>query len=160
MRLLPWPPIPVRPPDEPGAVKVTGVVTAVDAGIARVECSPDGSPACSACAAGRGCGWQRPSRPRQIELRVDPAGLSLTAGDPLELEVDEGRLLRAACRLYLPPLAGLLAGPLALRLAGLEQGVLPLLAAGIGLGVGLAVARRWARTAVAVRWRPVPGVAR
>jgi positive regulator of sigma E activity len=134
--------------------RVTGVVTAVEAGIARVECSPAGPPACAVCASGRGCGWQRPSRPRHLEIDAMQAGRRLEPGQRLELEVDDRRLLRAAGRLYLPPLIGVLAGPVALRMAGLEQGLLPLFAAALGLAVGAVVARRWTRMAVPVQLRP------
>lgn len=136
-------------------IRVTGVVTQVEAGIARIECSPDGQPACAACATGRGCGWQRSTRSRQVEIDASHAAGTLEPGQQLELEVDAGRLLRAACRLYLPPLAGVLAGPAALRLSGFEHGPLPLLAAGIGLAIGAAVAWRWTRAEVPVRWRPL-----
>jgi positive regulator of sigma E activity len=141
-------------------LRVTGVVTQVEAGVARIECSPAGQPACATCATGRGCGWQRSSQARRIELNALQGNCQLQAGQleagqTLELEVDEGRLLRAACRLYLPPLAGLLAGPALLRMAGLEQGVLPFAAACAGLGLGAAVAWRWTRDVVPIRWRGV-----
>jgi positive regulator of sigma E activity len=139
-------------------LRVTGVVTGIEAGIARIECSPQGQPACAACAAGRGCGWRRPNQPRHIE--IDTLGEGATAlepGDTLELEVEEGCLLRAAGRLYLPPLAGVLIGPAVCRLLELEYGVWPLLGAGVGLAVGIGVAWRWARAAVPLRWQPLAG---
>jgi positive regulator of sigma E activity len=139
-------------------LRVTGVVTGIEAGIARIECSPQGQPACAACATGRGCGWQRPNRPRQIEIDTFRDGATaLVPGDTLELEVEEGRLLRAAGRLYLPPLAGVLIGAAVVRLFGIEHGLWPLLGAGAGLAAGIAVAWRWARAAVPLRWRPLVG---
>lgn len=139
-------------------LRVTGVVIGVEAGIARIECSPQGQPACAACATGRGCGWQRPNRPRHIEVDTFREGATaLVPGDRLELEVEEGRLLRAAGRLYLPPLAGVLIGPTVVRLLGIEHGLWPLLGTGAGLTLGIAVAWRWARAAVPLRWRPFVG---
>ena len=91
--------------------QVTGVVTRVEAGRARVECGVSNQPACGTCAAGRGCGWQRSNQPRRIEIDAQQGTRTLAPGDQLEVRIDDARLLRAACRLYLPPLAGLLAGP-------------------------------------------------
>jgi positive regulator of sigma E activity len=139
-------------------LRVTGVVTGIEAGIARIECSPQGQPACAACATGRGCGWQRPNQPRHIEIDVRRGeATALAPGDTLELQVEEGRLLRAAGRLYLPPLAGVLIGPAACRLLGIEHGLWPLLGAGAGLALGMAVAWRWARADLPLRWRPLAG---
>ena len=140
-------------------LRVTGVVIGVEAGVARIQCSPEGQPACAACATGRGCGWQRPNRPRHIEIDTlrGAATTALAPGDTLELEVEEGRLLRAAGRLYLPPLAGVLLGPAVCRLLGLEHGLWPLLGAGAGLALGMAVAWRWARADVPLRWQRLVG---
>lgn len=136
-------------------LRVTGVVTGIEAGIARIECSPLGQQACAACATGRGCGWQRPNQPRQIEIDARQEGAGLAPGDELELQVEEGRLLRAAGRLYLPPLAGVMIGPALVRLLGAEHGPWPLFGAAAGLALGIAVAWRWARTAVPLQWRPL-----
>lgn len=133
--------------------QVTGVVTRVDAGRARVECGESSQPACGACAAGRGCGWQRSNQPRHLDIDARQGERTLEPGDRLELQIDDTHLLRAACRLYLPPLAGLLAGPAILRLVGLEQGLTPLLAAVLGLLAGGLMAWRWTRAGVAVRWQ-------
>lgn len=142
-----------------GRVAVSGVVTRVEAGIARIECSAGAQPACATCASGRGCGWQRPAQPRHIDLQALQGSRCLEPGDRLELQVDDNVLLRAACRLYLPPLAGVLAGPAVLRWLELEQGVLPLMGATAGLAVGAAVAWAWTRTAVPIRWRALDGPA-
>ena len=42
-----------------------------------------------------------------------PEGTPLRPGDSVIIEVDDGELLRAAALAYVPPLAGLLAGPVA-----------------------------------------------
>ncbi len=133
--------------------QVTGVVTRVDAGRARIECGVSSHPACGACGPGRGCGWQRSNEPRRLVIPARQGSRTLELGDRLEIQVDDVRLLRAACRLYLPPLAGLLTGPALLRFVGWEQGVTPLLAAAVGLVAGGLVAWRWTRAAVPVRWQ-------
>lgn len=133
--------------------QVTGVVTRVDGGRARVECVDSSQPACGICAAGRGCGWGRSSQSRGLELDAQQGTRTLQPGDRLEVQVDDARLLRAACQLYLPPLAGLLAGAALLRLAGWEQGVAPLLGALLGLAIGGCLAWRWTRAGVPVRWQ-------
>jgi positive regulator of sigma E activity len=133
--------------------QVTGVVTRVEAGQARIECGVSNHPACGACASGRGCGWQRSNAPRQLDIPAHQGSRTLAQGDRLEVQVDDDRLLLAACRLYLPPLAGLLAGPALLRFAGWEQGAAPLLGAAIGLVAGGLVAWRWTRAGVPMRWR-------
>ena len=116
--------------------QVTGVVTRVEAGRARVECGISNHPACGTCAAGRGCGWQRSNQPRRLEIDAHQGLRTLQPGDRLEVQIDDARLLRAACWLDLPPLVGLLAGPALLRVAGWERGVTPLLGAVLGLGIG------------------------
>jgi positive regulator of sigma E activity len=136
-------------------LRVTGVVTGIEAGIARIECSPQGQPGCAACATGRGCSWQRSNQHRHIEIDTRREGAGLAPGDALELQVEEGRLLWAAVRLYLPPLAGVLIGPALCRVLGIEHGLWPLFAAGAGLALGVAVAWHWARTAVPLQWRPL-----
>jgi positive regulator of sigma E activity len=133
--------------------QVTGIVTRVEAGRARVECGVSNYPVCGTCAAGHGCGWQRSNQPRRLEVDARQGLRTLAPGDRLEVQVDDARLLRAACRLYLPPLAGLLAGPAMLRIMGWEQGVLPLLGALLGLVAGGFLAWRWARAGVPMRWQ-------
>jgi positive regulator of sigma E activity len=137
--------------------QVTGVVTRVEAGRARVECGVPNQPACEGCGTGRGCGWQRSSRPRQLEIDARLGTRTLATGDRLEVQVDDVRLLQAACRLYLPPLVGLLAGPAMLRIAGWETGGAPLLGALVGMTVGGLTAWRWTRAGVPVRWQWLAG---
>jgi len=133
--------------------QVTAIVTGVVAGRASVECGEPTQSACGACAAGRGCGWQRSNPPRHLDIAARQGLRELQPGDRVELHIDDSRLLWAACRLYLPPLAGLLAGPALLRIAGWEQGGLPLLAAAFGLVTGGLIARRWTREAVPVSYQ-------
>ncbi len=133
--------------------QVTGIVTRVEAGRARVECGVSNHPACGACAAGRGCGWQRSNQPRRLEIDAQQGQRTLAPGDRLEVQIDDARLLRAACRLYLPPLAGLLAGPALLRVVGWEPGGIPLLGALLGLLAGGFLAWRWTRAGVPMRWQ-------
>ena len=132
---------------------VTGVITRVEAGRARVECGVSDHPACGTCAAGRGCGWQRSNQPRQLEIDACQGLRTLEPGDLLEVQIDDARLLRAACRLYLPPVAGLLAGPALARAVGWEQGLTPLLGAVLGLIAGGLIAWRSTRAGVPVQWR-------
>jgi len=72
-------------------------------------------------------------------------GLPMHPGDHVIIEVDDGELLRAAALAYLPPLVGLLAGPVAA--ATLVPGSEPTALAGavLGLAVGWGVARLWLR---------------
>ena len=133
--------------------QVTGIVTRVEAGRAHVECGVSNHPACGTCEAGRGCGWQRTNRPRRLEIDAQQGLRTLAPGDQLEVQIDDARLLRAACRLYLPPLAGLLAGPALLRVVGWEQGALPLLGALLGLVAGGFLAWRWTRAGVPMHWQ-------
>jgi positive regulator of sigma E activity len=137
--------------------QVTGIVIRVVAGRASIECDESTQAACGACAAGRGCGWQRSNQPRQLEIAVRQGLRELRPGDRLALHIDDSRLFWAACRLYLPPLAGLLAGPALLRIAGWEQGGFPLLAAAFGLVAGGLIARRWTRSAVPVTYQWLGG---
>jgi positive regulator of sigma E activity len=133
--------------------QVTGVVTRIQAGQAVVECATTAVGACASCSSGRGCGWQRTGLRRQLLLDLPPGQPALQPGESVAIAVDDRQLLAAALRLYLPPLAGLLAGPALLRASGLEQGAAPLLAAVLGLGLGAAVAWRWSRRPVPLRWQ-------
>jgi positive regulator of sigma E activity len=133
--------------------QVTGIVTRVEASRARLECDVSNQPACGTCTGGRGCGWQRSNQPRQLEIDAQQGLRTLAPGDRLEVQIDDACLLRAASRLYLPPLAGLLAGPALLRILGWEQGAIPLLGALLGLLAGGFLAWRWTRTGVPLRWQ-------
>lgn len=103
---------------------------------------------CGACAGGRGCALRWLARPGGSTLEVDATALGgsqLRPGDAIELEVDDGELLRAALFAYLPPLVGLLGGPMVA--AGVAPGheLAALGAAGGGLAAGWVVARWWLR---------------
>ena len=124
--------------------RVAGTVVEVRDGLALVECRTAAA-ACPACGSGHGCTWRRIAGSRRLELPLPPDEPALRAGDPVDLAIDDAQLFGAALRLYLPPLAGLLGGPLAVRVAGADQGLVPLVAAALGLAAGLWVARRWTR---------------
>lgn len=134
--------------------RIAGTVVEVRDGRAVVECETAAS-SCGACSSGRGCSWRRAAGSRRLEVEATRPGGPLQPGQAVELAVDDGRLLAAAARLYLPPLAGVLLGPVVLRLAGLESGLAPLAAAALGLLAGAWVARRWTRGAAAVDVRPL-----
>jgi positive regulator of sigma E activity len=140
--------------------RVAGVVLEVTAGRALVECQAADASACSACSSGRGCSWNRRVGSRRLAVDAGSGASALRAGDRVDLEVDDGSLLQAAARLYLPPLAGLLLGPALLRAFGLDAGIAPLLAGLAGAGLGGLLARRWTRRApVAVRATRQPAAA-
>jgi len=137
--------------------RVTGIVISIEAGRASIECEAAAQAACSTCASGRGCGWRRSDNAHPLLIDAETGSRPLEPGDLVELEVDDGRLLQAACRLYLPPLCGLLAGPSLLRWGGLESGTAPYLAAVCGLGLGALLAWRWTRSGVPLRWQLAAG---
>jgi positive regulator of sigma E activity len=129
--------------------RLAGTVVEVRDGRAWVECRAEAT-SCGACAAGRGCSWRSPVGPRRLEVAARLDGRGLETGEAVEVEVDEPALFAAALRLYLPPLAGLIAGPALLRGVGGDAAAWPALAAVAGLALGCFVARRWTRSAPAV----------
>ena len=129
--------------------RVTGTVVELRDSRAWVACQAVAS-ACGACSAGRGCGWGRRGRSSRLEIPAQLDGQPLELGTVLELEADEGPLLAAAARLYLPPLLGLLLGPVLLRGLGLDAGPAPVAAALVGLLAGGLIARAWTRRVPAV----------
>ena len=113
-------------------------------GRAWIECQSVEATACAACAQGTGCSWRRASRTDVLETSADQPDGTLVRGQVVELEADAAALLKAAVRLYLPPLAGLVLGPLGLRALGLDvHSIAPLAAAAVGLAGGLLVGRAW-----------------
>jgi positive regulator of sigma E activity len=106
------------------------------------------SAGCAACGGRRGCTLRWLDRSGGGLLVVPAQGAGgppLAPGDAVTVEVSEGELLRAAFAAYLPPLAGVLAGPLlAIHLAATDEPA-AVAAAGIGLLLGWAVSRAWLR---------------
>jgi positive regulator of sigma E activity len=127
-------------------VRTAARVTEVLDGRARLTC--DRAPACGACAGSRGCAlrWLVPAGESILEVSAVAAhGVALEAGQPVTVEVADGELQRAAARLYLPPLAGLVGGPLlAFGAFGAGDGVALAAAAG-GMILGWTAARGWVR---------------
>lgn len=74
-------------------------------------------------------------------------GSALIAGQSVTIEVADGELLRSAAKVYLLPLAGLLAGPALVRWIGAGSESAALIAAVTGVVLGWALARGWVRRA-------------
>ena len=113
---------------------------------ARLAC--DEQPSCPACRGGRGCAlrWLGTSRRAGVEVpSVSREGLPLIVGQSVTIEVSDGELLRSAARVYLLPLAGLLAGPALVRWSGSASEAAALLAASAGVVLGWVLARLWVR---------------
>lgn len=136
-------------------------VREVNGNRARLECD-SATLACAACAGRGGCALKRLAGGQEARLDV-PAhaenGIRLVAGSRVTVEVAEGELLGAALRAYLPPLVGVLAGPLLARVgADGGEGVI-LLCAVAGLLLGWVASRAWLRRSpprVAVRLEEEP----
>ena len=124
--------------------RVPGTVVDLRDGRAIVECRTAAT-GCAACGSGHGCTWRRLVRSQRLDVPLPRGEPDLRVGDPVDLSIDDRQLFGAALKLYLPPFAGLLAGPLAARLANFEQGIVPLIAATLGLGLGFWVARHLTR---------------
>jgi positive regulator of sigma E activity len=115
-------------------------------GRAWLECETAAG-ACTACAGGRGCAlrWLGRSGSGLLEVPAQgPGGAALAPGDALTIEVSDGELLRAATAAYVPPLLGLLAGPVLARLLAAGDPI-AVAAAGLGLALGWAASRAWLR---------------
>lgn len=113
---------------------------------ARLAC--DEQPSCQACRGGRGCAlrWLGSADRSSLEVSsVSLDGSPLIAGQSVTIEVPDGELLRSAAKVYLLPLAGLLAGPALVRWTGAGSEAEALIAAVTGVVVGWALARRWVR---------------
>jgi sigma-E factor negative regulatory protein RseC len=121
------------------------VVAALDGRRVVVACESSALAACAACAAGRGCGAGARSGGSRLTLTVPPGHPLPAVGEQVEVQAPVGGLLRAAAWLYLPPLAGLLLGPLLLRVLGVGDGGLTLAAAAAGLLAGMLAARAGVR---------------
>jgi len=128
-------------------MEAPALVREVDADRALLACEAPAA-GCGACAGGGGCALRRLAGGGPALLAVPrraPGGELLSIGTRVTVAVSEGELLRASGRAYLPPLAGLLAGPvLARALVDGGDGWL-LLGAVAGLVAGWAAARTWLR---------------
>jgi len=128
-------------------MKAVARVLEVDGERARLECDAT-SASCAACAVRGGCAMQRLAGRRHSRLEVPVLaadGVRLMPGARVTVEVEDGELLGAAARAYLPPIAGLLAGPaLAGAAAGDSEGIV-LLGALAGVLLGWLAARAWLR---------------
>jgi len=103
--------------------------------------------ACTSCAGGRGCALRLlgPSGSRLLEVPAQgPGGTLLAQGDALTIEVGDRELLRAAVAAYVPPLVGLLTGPMVAALLSASDGI-AVAAAAAGLVLGWAVSRAYLR---------------
>lgn len=111
-------------------------------GVARLAC--DEPAGCAACQGRRGCAlrWLSPRGESTVAApdRADD-GSRLLPGASVILELDDGDLLRTVVQAYLPPLAGLIAGPLIVKYVLATGEAAALAAAVAGLAAGWAVAR-------------------
>jgi sigma-E factor negative regulatory protein RseC len=122
-------------------------VNAVHAGRVRLECeSPAG--ACGACAGRRGCALRWLAGPGNPNVEVAspvPDALPLRPGDGVIIEIDDSELLRAAALAYIPPLVGLLAGPVAVAALASGGELAAMAGAVMGLTAGWGASRAWLR---------------
>jgi sigma-E factor negative regulatory protein RseC len=128
-------------------MRATARVLAVEDGRARLSCETEAS-GCLACSGGRGCAlrWLARSGGATIDVpAASPDGHRLAPGDGVALEVSDGELLRSTLLAYLPPLAGLLAGPLIARVAVAGDEAWAVVAAVAGLALGWGTSRAWLR---------------
>ena len=122
-------------------------VHAVHAGRVRLECE-SATETCGACAGRNRCALRWLARPGNPQLDVaDPApdAEPLRPGDGVIIEVADGELLRAAALAYLPPLAGLLAGPQDAAALTPCNELAALAGAALGLAAGWGASRAWLR---------------
>lgn len=128
-------------------MRATARVLEVQDGRARLACETDAT-GCVACSGGRGCAlrWLARSAGATLEVAATSQdGRPLVPGDGVALEVSDGELLRSTILAYLPPLAGLLAGPLIARFAVGGNEAWTALAAVAGLALGWGASRSWLR---------------
>jgi sigma-E factor negative regulatory protein RseC len=127
-------------------MEATARVLSVSAGRARVACEQTAS--CGACGAGGRCAlkWFAGPAAESIEIpdRTDDS-LPLRVGEAVTISVADGEVLRAAARVYLPPLAGLLGGALLGRWMTGPGEVGALIFALIGTGIAWYAGRSWSR---------------
>jgi len=110
------------------------------------------SSACSSCQAKSGCGQESLKKlGKPVSLWV-PTNKTLRVGEQAMVELPEGAVALSALALYGVPLCGLAGGAVAGQLSGLPEWQV-LLAAGIGLGIGFAIAKRLANR-YKQQWQP------
>lgn len=122
-------------------IEEPGVVVAVEEGAVLVRA--EGSSGCSSCASGGGCGVASIARllgRRDYILRVEN-DLDAQLGDRVVLGIDEHDLVRGALWMYLLPLAGLFAGAALGLWAAPHADAVSVVGGGVGLLLGLALAR-------------------
>jgi len=103
---------------------------------------------CGACGPGGGCGlrWLARSGRRTLEVPVPSDDVvPLQSGETVTVSLADGDLLRIAARLYVPPLVGLLSGPLLVRSTSYGGEAAEVVAAAAGLLLGWLLARAWVR---------------
>jgi len=117
---------------------------------AEVEVS--GGLTCARCASGRGCGaglLGSSNKNRRVTARI-ASGITVQEGDEVCMELESRRLLQAAWLVYGTPLAAALiasAGAYLTRLPDIYAAV----AALVGAGVGVAIARSRLRKTTCLR---------
>jgi len=90
--------------------------------------------------------WLGGDAKRHVVLPADRLGdAALATGQAVTLSVADGDLLRSAARLYLPPLAGLLLGPVLARYLVQPGDAVAAVGAAIGLLGGWLASRSWVR---------------
>ena len=122
-------------------------VRAVEQGRLRLECESPAE-ACGACAGRSRCALRWLAGPGNPQLDVahpEPQGAPLRPGDGVIIEVDDSELLRAAALAYVPPLAGLLAVPVAVATLVPGSELAALAGAVLGLVAGWGASRVWLR---------------
>ncbi len=120
--------------------------------MARLVCEDDGH--CGLCTTGRACGMRLfgGATVRSVDVpRREGTAPPLETGDSVSLSVADGAIVRAAAAVYLPPVAGLLAGAALARLFGAGGETLALAAALAGAWLGVLAGRRLGP----YRFRPV-----
>jgi len=125
---------------------VVGRVESVRDGMLTVVV--DAGVACPRCASGQGCGAGLLASSEGVR-RIDvsqPPGMSVRVGDAVSLSISPRQLLRASFIAYGVPLISLVAGAGLARMVGAGQGgLLPVVIAVAGLGIGIIASRRLLR---------------
>ena len=88
--------------------------------------------------------WGVACRTLEVPVPSDDV-VPLQSGETVTVSLADGDLLRIATRLYVPPLVGLLSGPLLLRSASYGGEAAEVVAAAAGVLLGWLLARVWVR---------------